>query len=651
MAESLQPTAPRTMLDYARAYAARGWSVVPVRPGEKIPAVPWAQFQHRRASDQELCDWFGDGRMGIGIVTGVISGLFVADFDGEDGHQTLDKLAGHITGPTSLTGGGGAHVLLRHPGVRIPTRKGLAPGMDIRGDGGFIVAPPSVHPSGTSYQWDVDNHPDDVAILDAPKWFIERITADAPPGPAHAAEVTRGAGPLGLDIGHITDGRETYMRNTILAVCRDLRDKLGRLPDAAELEAAAWPQYAAKVDFSRPGRGLHEFRAKVAYTLARAAKGAVRGLEGGAGPFDAPSGGMGSEAPKAPLPLVFFEDVAPNLDATDFVEDLLTEGSTSVVYGESNCGKTFFMTDLALHVATGRQWNGRQIEAGGVIYCALEGGHGIGNRVAAFKQRHDLAGVTLPFAIIPVSLNLLDPEADTTRLIETIAYAAEHMGRPVKLVVIDTLSRALAGGNENAPDDMGALVTSDAKIRQATGAHVAWVHHSGKDSARGARGHSLLRAATDTEIEIAREDKDSPSVATVKKQRDLEISGEWTFTLHTVTLGKNRRGKDVRSCVVEYEAAEDAAEAAPQPARTKLTGQAKRAHEILLSLVLENGQPGFGVPQGQHSVPEDWWRDRFYQGAMPGATADAKQKAFKRASALLIEFHKVGMKGGRVWAL
>jgi RecA-family ATPase len=58
-------------------------------------------------------------------------------------------------------------------------------------------------------------------------------------------------------------------------------------------------------------------------------------------------------------------------------------------------------------------------------------------------------------------------------------------------VVIDTLSRALAGGNENAPDDMGALVINTDKVRQLTGAALIYIHHSGKDAALGARGHSL----------------------------------------------------------------------------------------------------------------------------------------------------------------
>src|SRR5271166_1116448 len=86
---------------------------------------------------------------------------------------------------------------------------------------------------------------------------------------------------------------------------------------------------------------------------------------------------------QSPLALDYFHTIKANLEASDFVEGLLIEGAMSVVYGEPASGKTFWTTDLALHVAWGRLWNGREVEVGGVIYCALEGSFGIDNRIAA----------------------------------------------------------------------------------------------------------------------------------------------------------------------------------------------------------------------------------------------------------------------------
>jgi hypothetical protein len=357
----------------------------------------------------------------------------------------------------------------------------------------------------------------------------------------------------------------------------------------------------------------------------------------------------GKDAPKASgnLPLIYFNEVQPSLDAADFVEGILVKVAMSVIYGPSNCGKTFFASDLALHVATGRAWRGRQVDAGAVIYCALEGSHGIANRVAAWRKHYGYEGVEVPFAVIPVTINLLDPDADRARLAATVAHAAERMGEPVKLIVIDTLSRAMAGGNENAPDDMGALVASADYIRQTCDAHIMFIHHSGKDEAKGARGHSLLRAATDTEIEITRQDSQSPSVARVTKQREMEIDGEFVFKLAPFELGANRRGKPVTSCIVE---AVDGDTAKPAP---RLPDDASRAIQILHDLCAVEELPGIcGIPGAQNtspSVAEGAWREAFYSRAKPGADPEAKRKAFRRASDLLVKLQKVGVNNGRVW--
>lgn len=351
----------------------------------------------------------------------------------------------------------------------------------------------------------------------------------------------------------------------------------------------------------------------------------------------------GLEAPSVDLPLVYFNDIEPCLDVRDFVQGVLVEQGAAVVYGESNAGKTFWTTDLALHVAAGREWNGRRVEQGGVIYCVLEGGAGFKNRVAAWRNESQERDI--PFAAIPSGLNLLDPDADTPRLIAAINIAAQAMGQPVKLVVIDTLSRAMAGGNENAPDDMGALVRNMDMIRMATGACILFVHHSGKDAAKGARGHSLLRAAIDTEIEVVAGEGEAKS-ATVVKQRELKKGDVFDFTLKVVELGTNRHGEAVTTCLVDGAKSQQTG----FTPRVKLSGAEKRAFEVLSYVIGSAGRDGdVGVPSGCVSVPEKWWRDRFYDSAMPGDTQDAKQKAFKRASTSLINNSVVGMAAGRVW--
>ena len=349
------------------------------------------------------------------------------------------------------------------------------------------------------------------------------------------------------------------------------------------------------------------------------------------------------------FPLTWFEDIHPVADAKDFVQGVLIEQSAAVVYGESNAGKTFWTTDLALHVAAGKEWCGRRIEGGPVIYCALEGGVGFQNRVSAWRAKHGMEDAVIPFAALQVSLNLLKPEADTPRLIATLRRVAEQRGQP-KLIVIDTLSRAMAGGNENAPDDMGALVRNMDAIKQAIGCCVLFIHHSGKDAAKGARGHSLLRAAIDTEIEVKAEEGSNLKTATVVKQRELKKGDVFGFTLDIIQVGQNRHGEDVTTCVIEPTSTDTPDMSGPRNRVRSLSGDTRIAFEVLQSLMAERGASDFrGAPEGVLSVPADWWRERFYDRGKAGASADAKQKAFTRAVTNLTEKHAIGAGNGRVW--
>lgn len=284
---------------------------------------------------------------------------------------------------------------------------------------------------------------------------------------------------------------------------------------------------------------------------------------------------------KPTLPYFWFGDAQPSLEANDFVEGLLTSGAMSVIYGPSNCGKTFFVLDLALHVAHGGEWRGKEVDRGAIVYLSLEGAQGVRNRIAAFRKHHGIDD--LPFVVMPKPVDLLDSEADVSAVIQLTQFVAAQTALPVRMVIVDTLSRAMAGGNENSPEDMTALIGNCDRIRDATGAHLCVVHHSGKDEARGARGHSSLRAATDTEIEIRRDPELTRSVVRVAKQRDLEADEPFAFTLKSVALGTNRRGKDVTSCVV-LEAEEGVLLARDG---THLSPKEKEAVEALTELLSE----------------------------------------------------------------
>jgi hypothetical protein len=237
--------------------------------------------------------------------------------------------------------------------------------------------------------------------------------------------------------------------------------------------------------------------------------------------------------------------------AFDFVEDVLTDGAASVIYGASNSGKTFFAIDLGAHVATGARWQEKEIEKGAVIYIALEGEQGAKNRIKAMRSRGKLTA-DAPFFLCFAPVNLRDP-SHPKAVSEMIRKVTESAGIPVRLVIIDTLARAMAGGDENSGKDMGEAVETIDAVRALTGAHVMLIHHSGKDAARGARGHSCLRAAIDTEIEVIHPDGEKYRTATILKQRDLGTNPPLVFSLEVVEVGINRRGKPITSCVVKEE--------------------------------------------------------------------------------------------------
>ena len=241
--------------------------------------------------------------------------------------------------------------------------------------------------------------------------------------------------------------------------------------------------------------------------------------------------------------------IDPANEAAPLIKGLLDQGAMSVLYGDSNVGKTFVAMDMAFHVATGLPYAGLKVTRGLVVYIAAEGGRGARKRLAALRVKFDGQDHAKPlFKLLASSVDLLRPDADVGPLCEALA----DIGMPISLVVVDTLSRAMAGGDENSSVDMGAMVKHLDRLRAACGGHVMVVHHTGKDKAKGARGHSLLRAATDTEIEVAE------GRISATKQRDLDKSWSGGFELAVHVLGVDGEGDPVTSCTVRLMAGDAA---------------------------------------------------------------------------------------------
>ena len=168
MARTRRPHA-NALLNAALAYRERGWSVIPIKARNKKPAVDWKPFQTRRATAEEIKAWFR-GDANIGVVTATISELIVLDVDGQEGVTSLEKLPPLPRTWRSSTGRG-EHYWFKHPGKVVRNFVKKLPGLDLRGDGGYVVVPPSRHASGVLYEWITS--PEDAPLAQAPKWLLE----------------------------------------------------------------------------------------------------------------------------------------------------------------------------------------------------------------------------------------------------------------------------------------------------------------------------------------------------------------------------------------------------------------------------------------------------------------------------------------------
>jgi len=247
------------------------------------------------------------------------------------------------------------------------------------------------------------------------------------------------------------------------------------------------------------------------------------------------------------LKVVFGDQLGSDYEAPDeLVEGLMTIGSSVVVYGDSNSGKTFWALSVATAIATGTDCYGRKTDAGLVIYLASEAPASIRSRMQAIKKYHgcDLENL----AMVPVPMNFYNGDQDAQDVIELVRAIEQIKGKPVRLIIGDTLARMSAGANENSGEDMGPVMARFDQVATATGAALMIIHHNGKDAAKGARGWSGIRAHIDTEIEVI--EKEGIRMVNVTKQRELPSKGEAIyFKLEVVEMGISKFGGPATTCV------------------------------------------------------------------------------------------------------
>ena len=506
-------------IDAAASYSAHSWRPIAIRANDKRPMAPGWQTA-------ELTDTLAalNSTPGANIGVAVPPGFMVLDIDTKGGANGFDTLTNYPALPDTLTATtptGGQHKWFKlPPGLPVPNRVGIAPGLDIRSAGGYVVAPPSAI-DGKPYAWQGWDSITDPQIAAATPWLLQLIQQR--PAPA----------PVAQDDDPIPDG----CRNSTLASIA------GRLRNAG-LNAE---EIAAALELVNERRCVPPLDDHELATIAQSVGRYPAPLEawqvfGQAG--ELPAGVLAAPATKgARFNLLTPSDLSSLPPMRWLVRGVIPEAGLAAIYGPPGCGKSFLTLDLMGAIAEGRAWFSHNVSAAPCVYLALEGEAGVSQRMAAYMGKHGTPE-GLRVILSPLDIRLAD---DRRELVAAIKGAGMAGG----VLALDTLNRAAPGADENDSRAMGELIGAMKALQIELGGLVLAVHHSGKDQAKGLRGHSSLLAALDTVLEVTRQE--GRREWRLAKAKDAGDDAAHAFDLDVVHLGHDADGEPITSCAIRPE--------------------------------------------------------------------------------------------------
>ena len=491
----------------------------PVFPcnSKKQPLCKWREAATQDPNKIELMFSNPNAKL-IGMPTGLASGISVIDIDvnnGKQGKKWLEDNREELGNTLyAQTQSGGWHFYYSHKDD-VANAAGLGSGcVDIRGEGGYVICPPS---DGYTFLNDEDliDFPDFLLGSSLPEVFTPNNNTE----------------PVTDMFGSITDGREKYMSDLVYASIMNYRKDNGSLPSEEYMVENVWTIYALKVKsrhsngLEHENRGISMFLKKVRSTLAKLRRKDAPVI----GEFDDPEpmpeyvevDDQGER--KFDIPVMFNRDIKDMPPPSFLVAPYILEKSFAVLFGAPASYKSFLALDWALSIAHGVDWNGRAVKQGWVVYLALEGQQGYKQRQLAWHNENGLDMDDAQLATVTVPVCLADPAqdgADIYKLMESLDYNLKD--KDVKLIVVDTLARAFTGHEENSSTDMGVFCKNTSLLMQRYDCALLTVHHSGKNFELGLRGSSALSGAADSTFSIKRQGDDMVTCLKTTKQKDTE---------------------------------------------------------------------------------------------------------------------------------
>jgi hypothetical protein len=251
--------------------------------------------------------------------------------------------------------------------------------------------------------------------------------------------------------------------------------------------------------------------------------------------------------------MVTADDLASREPPRYMIEGLLQFDSESWVIGEPGSRKSFVVLDMAGHVAAGRPWQGRRVNQALVVFIIAEGAGGSALRIQAWQKRYGAMGNGIRFLPRPVQAGKPEAWAVLVQACARLSHVAAEAGQGL-LVVLDTQARVTVGLKENDATDMGVFIDAVRAIREASGACVLTVHHTGRKGG-DARGSSAIDGAQTTELKVVKDA--SPGGlgglygrVITEKQKDITEAEDVLLKFDVVDLGTDADGRPLDSLVL-----------------------------------------------------------------------------------------------------